>query len=486
MHVPDPQSVRSKLNHPIVDSDGHVVESLPAITEYMRRIGGSAVADRFIGSSPTYSSRQSPLLDRLDPQHPRTMRRAIPAWWTLPADTRDRATGFLPRLMHERLDELGIDFTVLYPSVGLTCMGHPDEAIRTVACRAVNEYLADALEGLADRMAAVAVIPTHTPEEAMSELDHAVGQLGFKAVMVNSYVARPLPEAGPGAQWLDVLGLDSAHDYDPVWARCVDLGVAATVHAPTMGVELRQSSTRYMYNHIGTFAASADAFAKAVFFGGVTRRFPTLNFGFMECGVSWGVQLLCDLISRWEKRGGRHIDKLDPDRVDAGQWDDLLLRYGGELFADPSLRDAMRGQSDNPPVETDDFRACGIEASEDIVAQFDRFFFGCEADEATISWAFARGVNPHGAVLQPVLGSDLGHWDVADMRGVVPEAYELVEHGQLDAAQFQAFACDNAIRLHGGMNAAFFEGTPLADYARRTLAGEPGNGHRVGDSSPTA
>jgi hypothetical protein len=75
---------------------------------------------------------------------------------------------------------------------------------------------------------------------------------------------------------------------------------------------------------------------------------------------------------------------------------------------------------------------------------------------------------------------------VADMRGVVPEAYELVERGQLDAAQFQAFACDNAIRLHGGMNAAFFDGTPLADYARRTLAEEPGNGHRVGDSSPTA
>ena len=58
---PIPKSVRSKIDHPIVDGDGHVVESLPAIAEYMRRIGGSDVADRFIGSSPTYSSAPVPL-----------------------------------------------------------------------------------------------------------------------------------------------------------------------------------------------------------------------------------------------------------------------------------------------------------------------------------------------------------------------------------------------------------------------------------------
>ena len=75
---------------------------------------------------------------------------------------------------------------------------------------------------------------------------------------------------------------------------------------------LRASSSRYMYNHIGNFASSADAFAKALFFGGVTHRFPTLNFAFLECGVSWGVQLLCDLIDRWQKRGGANIERLDP------------------------------------------------------------------------------------------------------------------------------------------------------------------------------
>ena len=37
-----------------------------------------------------------------------------------PANTLDRATAHLPRLLHERLDDLGIDFAVLYPSRTLT------------------------------------------------------------------------------------------------------------------------------------------------------------------------------------------------------------------------------------------------------------------------------------------------------------------------------------------------------------------------------
>ena len=156
-------------------------------------------------------------------------------------------------------------------------------------------------DGYGDRMTPAAVIPTHTPEEAIAELDYAVNQLGLKAAVLNSYVARTEPD---GRTWTDVLALDSTYDYDPVWQRFVELGVAVTVHPPSQGLHLRQSSSRYMFNHIGNFAASSDAFAKASCSAARRHRFPTLNFGFLECGVAWGVQLLFDLIDRWEKRGG--------------------------------------------------------------------------------------------------------------------------------------------------------------------------------------
>jgi len=465
----DPAALRASLDHPVVDGDGHVVESLPVLVEHIRRVASSDVADTFSGASDAFRSRSAAVTAAAGPGRAQPGR-AIAPWWALPTDARDRVTGFAPALMYERLDELGIDFTVLYSSVGLATIGHPDAAVRQGSCRGINTYLAEMLAGYEDRMTAAAVIPTHTPEEAIAEIDHAVRTLGFKAVMLNSYVTRPAPERGAGAEWYDVLALDSAHDYDPVWSRCVDLGVAVTVHSASMGVGLRQSSSRYMFNHIGNFAASSEAFAKALFFGGVGRRFPTLNVAFLECGVAWGVQLLFDLIGRWDKRGGPNIAHLDLANVDRATWDELLVRYGGAVFADAEVRQRTIAQSDNPPAQVDDFAESGVASPSDIVAQFGRWFFGCEADDGTVSWAFADRVNPLGATLQPIFGSDLGHWDVTDMRDVLPEAHELVERGLVTPAQFRAFSCDNTIRLHGAMNPAFFDGTRVEAYARALLA----------------
>ena len=462
----DVAAIRATLDHPIVDVDGHIVESIPLVIEYMRRVAGDDVADRFASSVPSFASRDDALLARVQDLTTRAPGVFIPPWWSVASNALDRATAFLPALLHERLDEIGLDFTILYSSVGLVCFAHPDDEIRRGSCRGLNTYLAEICDGFGDRLTPAAVIPSHTPEEAIAELEHAVQQLGLKAAVLNSYVARTAPD---GRVWTDVLALDSPHDYDPLWQRFADLGVAVTVHSPSMGLQLRQSSSRYMFNHIGNFAASSDAFAKGLVFGGVPHRFPTLNFGFLECGVAWGVQLLFDLIGRWEKRGGNHIEQLDPTRIDVDEWHTLVDKYGGEQFADELVRLSMLAQSDNPPTERDDFRATGVRDARDLARLFDRFYFGCEADEGTVGWAFARDVNPFGAVLQPVLGSDLGHWDVPDMRDVLPEAHELVDDGRLDAEQFRAFTCDNPIRLHAQMNPDFYAGTPVEGYAADLL-----------------
>ena len=124
----------------------------------------------------------------------------------------------------------------------------------------------------------------------------------------------------------------------------------------------------------------------------------------------------------------------------------------------------MAGQSGVPPADVDDFRATGVTSPADIVRQFGNLFFGCEADDSSIPWAFGDR-----ATLHPILGSDIGHWDVADATEVLPEAYELVEDGKLTPEQFRAFACDNAIRLHGGMNPRFFDGTRVEPYAEALL-----------------
>ena len=83
----------------------------------------------------------------------------------------------------------------------------------------------------------------HTPEEAVSELEYAVTVLGFKAVLCAGYVQRPFaaladkdPEVSRYAFWLDQFGLDSAYDYDPVWAKAQELGVSLAFHSGFIGM----------------------------------------------------------------------------------------------------------------------------------------------------------------------------------------------------------------------------------------------------------
>ena len=92
-----------------------------------------------------------------------------------------------------------------------------------------------------------------------------------------------------------------------------------------------------------------------------------------------------------------------------------------------------------------------------------RFYFGCEADDPLVAWAFAERVNPLGARFRPIFGSDISHWDVPDMTEPVAEAFELVERGVIAAEEFRELMFLNPVRLHAGANPHFFDGTLVAE-----------------------
>ena len=96
--------------------------------------------------------------------------------------------------------------------------------------------------------------------------------------------------------------------------------------------------------------------------------------------------------------------------------------------------------------------------------------FGCEADDPMNALAFNDSMLPHGARLNAMFASDIGHWDVPDLREVLPEAWELVEDGHLTEQNFADFACGNVVRMLTAMNPRFFEGTAVADAVRPYLA----------------
>lgn len=484
------ERIRADLDHPVVDADGHLIETAPVFKSFLRDFlaehGGGDLARRFEGAGGLdYDEMVLRPWDRLSWDERRALWTPRPPWWTLPAaNTLDRATAHLPRLLHERLDEFGIDFAVLYPSRGLTTTAIKDDEVRPLACRAFNAFNAEVYAPYADRMTVVAQIPMHTPEEAIGELEYAVETLGLKAIMVNGLVHRPIrgaaqasaanaPNWGSGSgERIDSLGLDSEHDYDPFWARCVELGVSPASHTPGMGWGSRRSVSSYMYNHIGSFGASMDAFCKSLFLGGVTLRFPTLGFGFLEGGVAWACALFADLVGHWEKRNRETIGQLDPTRLDLEQLVELFARYGDGRFQmdRATLVESFSKLEPQPPF-TDEWEACGIERAEDIRDRFvPSFFFGCEADDPMVAWAFDARVNPLGARLQAMFSSDIGHWDVPEMNDVLAEAHELVEDGRLAPDDFRDFVFTHPVRFYTRVNPRFFEGTRCAEAAARVVA----------------
>jgi hypothetical protein len=279
------------------------------------------------------------------------------------------------------------------------------------------------------------------------------------------------------APWIDVFGLDSEHDYDPVWARCGELGVSPTFHAHGMGFTGRRSPSSYVYNHLGAFAAAHEPLCRALFLGGVTRRFPALRFGFLEGGVGWAASLYADLIDHWEKRNREALAHYDPAQLDRAMLLDYAKRYGGRLLEgrpeagiDAVL--GLVGTAHEGPV--DEFEACGIERPEDVRDLFaEPFFFGCEADTPTTTAAFQPS-NPFGARLGALFSSDIGHWDVPDMARVLEEAYEHVEEQRLDDESFRDFVFGNAVRLLTAGNPGFFKGTRVEGAVASFLADSPG------------
>src|SRR5690242_182023 len=148
-----PAQVHAKLSHPVVDGDGHWLEYAPVFSEQMRKAGGDLAADGFLAALRTTSDAL-----KLTPEERAKRRVAQPNFWNRQAEnTLDRATAMMPKLLYERLDEIGTDFAVIYPTAGLRLPRIKDDATRRAVIRAYNIVSADYFRNFSDRMTPAAI-----------------------------------------------------------------------------------------------------------------------------------------------------------------------------------------------------------------------------------------------------------------------------------------------------------------------------------------
>ena len=475
--------IREELGHPVIDGDGHWLESVPILEQFVEVTGGVKAVDAlraFLDSTkPWYE---------MSPEERLRQRVIRPLYWGEAGNTLDRATALLPALLHERLPEMGIDFALLYPTLGLFFQHLADPDIRRAILRAENTMAAELFRPYRDRVTPVAAIPVYTPEEAIEETEYAVKTLGMKAIMIYPNVKRPYEPIAADATdinrtpyFIDTLALDSPYDYDPFWAKCRELGVSVTCHGQgSLQWPNRQSVTNMNFNHTGHFAEANHAFCKAVFFGGVQKRFPDLRFAFLEGGVAWAIALYSDLVDHWEKRGAENlIAHQRPTNLDLGRIHDLIQQYGGERLtaqADAMIESISTVSPRMTPEEltvrempyVDEYSALDVHSAEEVRTAFrDGFYFGCEADDPLNALAFDARL---GLQVKALFSSDIGHFDVPQMAAVVAEAFELVEDGALTREQFRQFMFSNVAELHTANNPDFFEGTVVAEAVSAVVA----------------
>jgi predicted TIM-barrel fold metal-dependent hydrolase len=461
--------IRAKLDHPVVDSDGHMIEATFAVLDFVKQVGGPDIAKRYE--------------DDLAYDLKTRGRRAVWVGNSGPA-TIDRATAMLPGLFRDRLDDAGIDFGIVYGTFALGVLRIGDDEMRPVVYRAMNMLYADMFKGLEDRLTPVALIPMHKPDEAVAELDFAIGELGLKAIVMNTMIARPAPEVVKEAPHLAQYSMaptspaiDMGDAYDPVWAKCVELGVAPSCHNSFRGRgSTHGSPTNYIFNSLGSFGQGSEYFCRALFFGGVPKRFPKLKFAFLEGGAGWGAQMYNSLFEYWEKRNLEALaTNLDPARLDVELMVEMFEKYGNAYLTPERIRDnphqPVSSQLFVTPEEVNDFAPSGVTRPEDIRDIFqNNFYFGCEADDRLNAVAFDAKLNHYGLKLNAILGSDIGHWDVPDMTKVMVEAHEMVDDGFLTDDDFRAFTFGNVVDMHAGMNADFFKGTVVEDAVEKHKA----------------
>jgi predicted TIM-barrel fold metal-dependent hydrolase len=242
----------------LIDGDGHVLEDYP---EIVRRLPAEYRDDFEAG-------KLNPLMflfPSLDHFH------------SLPTRMRglaDRAQGPVgPPEWLEFLDDVGIEHTVLYPSLALSIGLIRDRHWSVVVARAYNEWLSETyVRDGSGRFSGLGILPMQVPEAAAQELRRAVEQLGLRGGMIPSH---GLP-----------LHLGS-REYWPVYEQAEALGCPIAFHGG--------SHEGFGFDDLNVFAAAhalGHPFGLLItmagmVFNGVYDRFPTLRTAYLEGGSGW-------------------------------------------------------------------------------------------------------------------------------------------------------------------------------------------------------
>jgi predicted TIM-barrel fold metal-dependent hydrolase len=284
------------------------------------------------------------------------------------------------------MDQVGIDYAVLFPTAGQRIGRIVDRDYAVGAARAYNDWLAETYLRRDPRFKGIALLPMHDADAALAELQHAYSKLGMCGVL--------FPATGVHLN----LG---AKPYWPVYAEAARLGCPVVVHGGghwDLGMDTMNVSTGA--NAIGHPMSLAIALAEMVL-NNLFDRYTALRVAYLEGGPLWFLMAL-ERLSRSYEAG-------------------TPINPRGELLKLPegqSVANYIRG-----------------------LVQAGRLVVGIEGGESDL--AYAIKISGEQAFM---FSSDFPH--EVNTRTVKKEIHELCEREEISDAAKQAILRGNAARFY--------------------------------------
>ena len=291
---------------PAADGDGHVLENAKRIAELLDepyrgyRVGSNA----------------SPDVMPIEPLTPLDgMPRSLGA-------SRVGGRAYSAEDWLAALDRGPLEWSAVYPTLGLYAGYVRDPAYQATLCRAYNDWLAETFYPHCDgRILGVALLPTLDPTAAAAEL-HRAAALGHAGVMFPADGTHLLGHAR----------------YDVVYEAAREARLPVAVHASgspfAPGAEIfptfiQAHSVAHPYGIIRQFTS--------MMFEGVFERFPEVNFGFLEAGATWLPWWLDRMDEEYESRGAAEAPLLT-------RAPSTFVHKGGNVFVGCEPNERMLGQ----------------------------------------------------------------------------------------------------------------------------------------------
>jgi predicted TIM-barrel fold metal-dependent hydrolase len=262
-----------------IDADAHVLEPHDLWEKYLEpefRAYMPQHSTAYVGDPPAWDLEMR-VMGTVMPNFPAGKGMAVPGIKEAYGDYIGR--GFDGSCYRDAMERTGIDYMVVYPTIGLYITAAPGitPAIAAAYRRAYNNWLHDFCRDAGPRVIGAGSLDLRDVDEAVREARRCVRELGFKALTFNPEPVAPIP-------------LHDSH-YDPLWKAISELGVPVGVHVAA-GTALHQVGTEYFHQWsigrplcaftIGNMIACLSFVA-----GGILERFPELRVVHLESGAGW-------------------------------------------------------------------------------------------------------------------------------------------------------------------------------------------------------